>query len=96
MKRIKVTLNGFHGYETHDVLVDVEKNPDHTGDKEVDYYSGNRCPYVGTITKSAANKFGCNMSDCTCGESIDMVININETDLKFKTVEIRGNYPQNA
>lgn len=91
-RKMQITLNGFHGYETHTVLVDVTKDDKHTGDRETDYYSDHMFPYWGEIAESAAGKFACTMSDCMCGEGIDTTFPITAQELESKHVELRGNY----
>jgi len=91
-RKMKVTLNGFHGYDEHTVLVSVERDTEHTGDRELDYYSGHSTPFRGRIAPSAAAKFRCGMSDCRCGESMPLEFPLAGPEAT--TVEIRGNYPQ--
>ena len=81
---MKITLNGFHGYESHNVRGTM--NP------EIDEFQTEG--YIIEITPSAAAKFGCKMSDCTCGEGIAESFWVRKTQVRGNEIEVAGNYPQ--
>ena len=91
--RIKLTMNGFHGYQSENVRASVEKNPEYSGDRETDFY-GRELPYTVTITRSAADKFACRAADCCCGESMPTEFGATEHEIDHRAVEVSGNYPQ--
>jgi hypothetical protein len=84
---LEITLNGFHGYETHRVR--GTKTPT-TG-----FVWGYECSgYQIEISPSGAKKFGCGMRDCTCGEGLPTSFFVAEEDCEGKSISIKGNYPQ--
>ena len=82
-KTIDLTLNGFHGYITHRVRAVFAMIDDGTEDA-----------YSVTITPSAAKKFACRSSDCTCGEGMPEEFECDAYDFEHADVTIKGNYPQ--
>lgn len=82
-KTIDLTLNGFHGYITQRVRAVFEMLDDGTEDT-----------YAVTITPSAAKKFACRASDCTCGEHMPVKFECDAYDYEHADVTINGNYAQ--
>ena len=96
-KLMTVTLNGFHGYESHKCRVEIRDNPDFVADPADRFDRMQSVKFLGSLAPSAAKKFGCVCAECCCGEGLDSTneFGLDEVDLEFGTVEIRGNYPQN-
>lgn len=78
-KIINLTLNGFHGYQSHSVRASFAAHED---------------GYAVSITESAAAKFRCRSSDCRCGEHMPTEFTCDEWDFDHAEVTVRGNYPQ--
>ncbi len=94
-KIISLTLNGFHGYQTHNVRatftrragVEAELTPFGYSDEE-------EAGYDVTITESAARKFACKNSDCRCGEHMPTEFVCDDFDFNAADITVKGNYPQ--
>ena len=92
--RISLTLNGFHGYQTRNVLATIgPKNP---AGEPWDYHNYGAGLYPVEIDESEAEKFSCKCADCTCGESMPTTFYMDQWDVDHKKVTIRGNYPQHS
>lgn len=93
-KIIKLTLNGFHGYQSHNVRatfsrragVEAELTP-------FGYTEEEESGYDVTITESAARKFSCRC-ECTCGEGVPTEFQCDEYDFEHGEITLNGNYPQ--
>lgn len=80
-KTIELTLDGFHGYQSHNVRATFTPLPDEEG-------------YSVTIADSAARKFACRAEGCRCGEGVPTEFTCDEYDFEHGIVTISGNYPQ--
>ena len=80
---IKLTLNGFHGFQSNNVRADITKI---SGTGEADEYQAE-------IAESAARKFACKSKDCRCGESMPSNFIIDGYDFRWKSTTVNGNYP---
>lgn len=96
LRNMKVTLNGFHGCQTRTCRVKIRDNPEFIADPRNRFHHSQSVKFLGSITESACKKFACRMSDCNCGEGIDSneEFGLDDVDLKFRTVQVLGNYPQ--
>lgn len=85
-KIVELTLNGFHGYQTHRVRASFVPALPEWQDVKGDY--------IVTITESAARKFACRISDCRCGEGVPTEFECDEYDFEHADITVNGNYPQ--
>jgi hypothetical protein len=87
-KIVEITLNGFHGYQSHNVRATFTptKRYNSWGDEIGDGYDV-------TITESAARKFSCR-GECTCGEGVPTEFECDEYDFEHGDITLNGNYPQ--
>lgn len=83
-KIIELTLNGFHGYQSHNVRATFTP-----ADPKWQDVSGD---YIVSITESAARKFACKCSDCTCGEGMPTEFECDAYDFEQADVTVNGNY----
>ena len=84
-KQITLTLNGFHGYESHNVRANFSPISDDN--------RGGALEYQVEIADSAARKFVCT-GDCTCGEGMPTSFLADGYDFEVGEITINGNYPQ--
>jgi hypothetical protein len=85
-KFILLTLNGFHGYQTHKVKA--------TGNKiELGEFEHPSRGCEVSISPSAAQKFKCESEECKCGEGIESKFNCYFSDFESGEVELKGFYP---
>ena len=84
-KLIKLTLNGFHGYQSHNVRATFAQISDDN--------QGEALEYQVEIADSAARKFACT-GDCTCGEGMPTEFECDDYDFDAADITINGNYPQ--
>lgn len=87
-KIVELTLNGFHGYQSHRVRATFapSKLYNSWGEEIGD-------GYVATITESAARKFACR-GECTCGEGVPTKFECDDYDFETGEITLDGNYPQ--
>lgn len=85
-KIVKLTLNGFHGYQSHNVRANWSQISDED--------QGEALEYQVEIADSAARKFKCKSNDCTCGEGMPTSFIADWYDFDAAEVTINGNYPQ--
>lgn len=93
-KLIELTLNGFHGYQSHNVRATFTRLEAVEGvETPYGFCEGAEAGYDVTITESAARKFACT-GDCTCGEGMPTSFIADWYDFDAGEVLINGNYPQ--
>lgn len=93
-QQLKITLNGFHGYQTHNVLATV--TPAQGWKRGCGVPMGETVEgYNIQLTKSGAHKFACTSADCICGEGVPESFWIAK-DKFGKKIEVKGHYPQNS
>lgn len=83
-KIISLTLNGFHGYQSHNVRAIFEQI---SGE-------GEALEYQVSIKPTAARKFECRSKDCTCGESMPEFFTADGWDFDHSEITVNGAYPQ--
>ena len=94
-KIIRLTLNGFHGYQSHNVRASFTRRAGVEADLTPFGYSDEvEAGYDVTITDSAACKFACKSSDCRCGESMPTAFFCDDFDFDADEITVSGNYPQ--
>jgi hypothetical protein len=94
-KVVSLTLNGFHGYQSHNVRASFTHRDAIEGyETPYGYAEGEKARYEVAITESAAQKFACNMSDCRCGEGIPTEFPCDEYEFENRMITLNGNYPQ--
>lgn len=94
-KIINLALNGFHGYQTHNVRATFTPRPG--ADSELTPFGYSESEVAGydvTITESAASKFACKNSDCQCGESVPTAFVCDQYDFDHGDITINGKFPQ--
>ena len=87
-KIVSLTLNGFHGFQSHKVRATFTPTNRYNswGESVGDGYAV-------SITESAARKFSCR-GECTCGEGVPTEFDCDEYDFEHGEITIKGNYPQ--
>ena len=85
-KIVELTLNGFHGYQSHNVRA--------TFTRREAGYEGEEAGYDVTITESASRKFACKSGDCRCGEGMPTEFICDDYDFDAADITVEGNYPQ--
>ena len=83
-KIIELALYGFHGFQSHNVRATFTPREPHWQDVDGDY--------LVSITESAARKFSCRCSDCTCGEGVPTEFECDEADFEIGEITLNGNY----
>jgi hypothetical protein len=84
--RLKITLNGFHGFQTHSVRG--------TMSKQIGGNYGETEGFQIELTKSGAAKFACQISDSKCDESLPESFWVPKNQVSGNEVSVSGNYPQ--
>jgi len=93
-KIVVLTLNGFHGYQSHNVRATFTRREAGDGfETPYGFSEGEEAGYDVTITESAARKFACT-GDCRCGEGMPTEFFCDEYDFEHGDITIKGNYPQ--
>lgn len=94
-KIISLTLNGFHGYQSHNVRASFTRRAGVEADLTPFGYSDDtEAGYDVTITDSAARKYACKSTDCRCGESMPTAFSCDAYDFGAAEITINGKYPQ--
>ena len=91
-KIIKLTLNGFHGYQTHNVKAQFTPRP--VSKDGLSFSETNENGFYVKIAQSAADKFFCRSKECLCGEGVPTDFDCDFYDFAVGSVQIKGIYPQ--
>jgi hypothetical protein len=94
-KIVNLTLNGFHGYQSHNVRATFARRAGVEATlTPFGFTEEEESGYDVTITESAARKFGCKCSDCRCGERMPTAFVCDDYDFDASDLTVNGNYPQ--
>ena len=91
-KIIELTLNGFHGYRTHNVRAKFTPRP--VSKDGLSFSEKNENGFYVKIAQSAADKFLCPSKDCLCGDGVPTQFHCCDADFKKGSIERKGCYSQ--